>query len=62
MIYSEDIPYNNAFGYATKDQIAELNRCKDGLFYWNLKKQIEFQNKHKGKVKGKSFNSIGDRT
>lgn len=56
MIYSEDIPFNRSFGYATREQVEKLYDIKSGNDYNRLKKQIEFQNKHKGKVKGKSYN------
>lgn len=54
MIYYQDIPYSAAYGYATKEQVVKMNELKCGINYKQIKKQIEFQTKHKGKVKGLS--------
>lgn len=56
MILQEDVPYHKSYGYATKEQVEELYLLKSGSRYKMLLKQIEFQNKHKGIVKGKFFN------
>lgn len=55
MIYSEDIPFHPAFGYATREQVEKLNELKKGSAFVRLKQQIQFQSDHKGKVKGKEF-------
>lgn len=55
MIYISDIPFHPSFGYATREQVEKLNQLKSGNEYKILLNQVEFQTKHKGKVKGKSF-------
>ena len=52
MEYKDDIPFHPSYGYATREQIQRLFDLKTGGEFNNLKKQVEFQNNKKGKVKG----------
>lgn len=44
------IPFHPSYGYATPEQIEKLNSLPDGYELQHLKKQIEKQNKNKGKT------------